>query len=230
MSQSLSLANPRFLLSAVRTEDFPRAPAFAFAGRSNAGKSSAINALCAGRFARVSARPGHTRAVNFFAVGPSGNSRLLADLPGYGYAAASKSERARLARLIQSFLRDGDIAGLGLVADCRRGVGDLDRQVIRQIVPRKIPLVVVSSKCDKLRRGALARAVGEAQKCLEQIGADGALILPFSALQKIGAQKLRAEIAAVLRPESAATGRGAAPRSRAALSPPPPPPSGGSHP
>ena len=201
MSRAFSLANPRFLLSAARTEDFPRAPAFAFAGRSNAGKSSALNALCAGRFARVSARPGHTRAVNFFAVGPSGNPRMLADLPGYGYAAASKSERARLARLIQSFLRDGAVAGLGLVVDCRRGVGEMDAQVIRQVIPRKIPLVIVFSKCDKLRRGALARAVAEAQKRLGELGAADALVLPFSAVQKTGAQKLRAEIAAVLRPD-----------------------------
>ena len=186
----------------MRSADFPRAPAFAFAGRSNAGKSSALNVLCAGRFARVSARPGHTRAVNFFAVGPSDSNRhLLADLPGYGYAAASKSERARLSQLIQSFLRDGVIAGLGLVVDCRRGIGDMDEQVIRQIVPREIPLVIIFSKCDKLRRGALIRAVAESEKKLSQTGAENALILPFSASQKTGTQKLRAEIIAALRPQ-----------------------------
>ena len=200
MTRALSLSNPRFLLSATRAEDFPRASAFAFAGRSNAGKSSAINALCAGRFARVSARPGHTRAVNFFAVGPPANPRLLADLPGYGYAAASKSERARLARLLQSFLRDGAVAGLALVVDCRRGVGDMDAQVVRRIVPRGLPLVVVLSKCDKLRRGALARAAADARRRLSDLGAESALVLPFSVPQKTGAQKLRAEIAAILAP------------------------------
>lgn len=198
MSRALSFANPRFLLAATRPADFPRRPAFAFAGRSNAGKSSAINAMCAGRFARVSARPGHTRAVNCFAVGPENNPRLLADLPGYGYAAASKTERARLAELIQTFLRHGEIAGLALVVDCRRGVGDLDAQVIAQLVPRAVPLTVVFSKSDKLRRGALARATTEAKKTLMQLGATDARLLPFSAVNKTGVPALRAAAAAVL--------------------------------
>lgn len=198
MPRLLSFANPRFILSAVRAADFPRQPAVAFAGRSNAGKSSAINALCGGRFARVSATPGRTRAVNIFAVGPQSRPRLLADLPGYGYAAASKKERAAISRIVQSFLRDGAICGMVLIADCRRGIGEMDAKLIRQVIPKKIPLMVALSKCDKLRRGALARAVADAQKRLTEMRAENAVVIPFSAFQKTGAPKLRAEIAAAL--------------------------------
>ena len=198
MPRVLSFANPRFVLSAARAADFPRQPAVAFAGRSNAGKSSAINALCGGRFARVSATPGRTRAVNIFSIGPETRPRLLADLPGYGYAAASKKERADIARVVQLFLRRGAMCGMVLIADCRRGVGEMDEKLIRQIVPQKIPLMVALSKCDKLRRGALARAVADAKKRLAEVRAENAVVIPFSAVQKTGAQKLRAEIAAAL--------------------------------
>ena len=198
MPRILSFANPRFVLSATRAADFPRQPAVAFAGRSNAGKSSAINALCGGRFARVSATPGRTRAVNIFSIGPETRPRLLADLPGYGYAAASKKERADIARIVRLFLSRGAICGMVLIADCRRGIGEMDEKLIREIIPQKIPLMVALSKCDKLRRGALARAGIDAKKHLAEMRAENAVVIPFSAVQKIGAQKLRAEIAAAL--------------------------------
>ena len=204
MSSRLSFANPRFVLAAARVLDFPRRAAAAFAGRSNAGKSSAINALCGGRFARVSATPGRTRAVNFFAVGPESRPRLLADLPGYGYAAASKRQRADIARLIQSFLRDGEIAALILIVDGRRGLGEMDGRLLRQILPRKIPLILVLSKCDKLKRAALSRAVADAEQRLAEARADNAVVIPFSAVGKIGVQKLRAEVAAILCGENSA--------------------------
>ena len=198
MSRQLSFANPRFVLAAARVADFPKRPAAAFAGRSNAGKSSAINALCGGRFARVSNTPGRTRAVNVFAVGDPNRPRLLADLPGYGYAAASKKQRADIARLIQSFLRRGEIAALVLIVDGRRGLGEMDQKLLRQILPRKVPLVLLLSKCDKLKRAALARAVADAEKILAQAQAENATVIPFSAVAKIGVRKLRAEVAAIL--------------------------------
>ena len=198
MPRAPSFANPRFQKSVARAADFPTQPAVAFAGRSNAGKSSAINALCGGRFARISAAPGRTRTVNFFALGSESRPHFLADLPGYGYASVSKRERAGLTALARTFVREGAICGLVLIVDCRRGIGEMDSLLLRQYAPRKLPLLLALSKSDKLGRGALTRATSAAEVCLAESGLEDARVIPFSALKKTNLPALRANIAAMM--------------------------------
>ena len=203
-SRPVSFANPRFVTSVGAARDFPSWPAVAFAGRSNAGKSSAINALCNGRFAKVSAAPGRTRTVNFFALGPGSSPKhFLADLPGLGYAVASKRDRAALSRLALSFARDGNICGLVLIVDCRRGIGDADENIIRRFAPRDLPLLIALSKCDKLKRAGLHRAVSDAERRLLELSPElssaNAEVSAFSALKKTALPELRARVSRMLR-------------------------------
>ena len=198
MLRALSFANPRFQRSVADISDFPSQPAVAFAGRSNAGKSSAINALCGGRFARISAAPGRTRTVNLFALGPESNPKLLADLPGYGYAAVSKRERAGLTALARAFVREGVLSGLVLIVDCRRGIVEADSHLLRQYAPRRLPLIAALSKSDKLTRSALTRATTETKRQLTAAGLENAKVIPFSALKRVNLPPLRTAIAALL--------------------------------
>jgi GTP-binding protein len=122
--------NVRFLVSAARPAQFPpdHGAEVAFAGRSNAGKSSAINTLLHRRgLARVSRTPGRTRLINFFEVG---EGRRIVDLPGYGYAAAPEAERRSWAGVIDALRGRKSLQGLVLIVDSRRGLGPEDLQLI----------------------------------------------------------------------------------------------------
>lgn len=123
----------------------------AFAGRSNSGKSSAINALTnRKRLAFVSKTPGRTQTINFFTLG---NQRHLVDLPGYGYAAVPMKEKRHWGELISTYLqtRTG-LRGLILIMDARHPFTDLDRQLLDWIAPAGIPAHVLLTKSDKLTR------------------------------------------------------------------------------
>jgi GTP-binding protein len=125
----------------------------AFVGRSNSGKSTAINTLLGVRkLARVSKTPGRTQLVNFFAVAPE---RRIVDLPGYGFARVPAAVRATWQELLESYFRArGSLAGLVVTVDIRRGLGDLDRALLAWIAPRALPVAVLLTKADKLSRGA----------------------------------------------------------------------------
>jgi GTP-binding protein len=130
----------------------------AFAGRSNAGKSSAINAIThRKRLAFVSKTPGRTQTINFFACGPN---RRLVDLPGYGYAAVPQSERAYWGMLVSTYLENRkSLKGLVLIADVRRSLGLLDEQLLRWYAPSGQPVLVLLTKSDKLKQGEAANAL-----------------------------------------------------------------------
>lgn len=123
----------------------------AFAGRSNSGKSSAINALTnRKRLAFVSKTPGRTQTINFFSLG---NQRHLVDLPGYGYAAVPMKEKRHWGELISAYLQTRTaLRGLVLIMDARHPFTDLDRQLLRWIAPAGIPAHVLLTKADKLTR------------------------------------------------------------------------------
>jgi GTP-binding protein len=146
------------LLSAARPPQFPPDDGVevAIAGRSNAGKSSAINAITGRRaLARTSKLPGRTRLLNFFQL----NARQrLVDLPGYGYAAAPETERAAWATLIEALIPRRSLAGLFLVVDARRGLLAGDEQLLGWATAHAQPVHVLLSKCDLLKR-AEARAL-----------------------------------------------------------------------
>src|ERR687892_1810729 len=130
----------------------------AFAGRSNAGKSSAINALAGRkRLAFVSRTPGRTQTINFFDCGAN---RRLVDLPGYGYAAVSQKERAHWGKLIGAYLQiRRSLRGLVLIVDARHPLTPLDRQLLGWHAASGQPVLVLLTKADKLGREQAIRSL-----------------------------------------------------------------------
>jgi len=144
----------RFLTSAARLDQAPPDTGFevAFAGRSNAGKSSAINALCAQKgLARTSKTPGRTQLLNFFVLD---DERRLVDLPGYGYAAVAAGIRAEWQGAVAHYVeRRTSLRGLVVLSDARHPLRDLDLQLIEWAAHLGRPVHVLLTKADKLSRG-----------------------------------------------------------------------------
>lgn len=189
------LATARFHTTVAALHQLPRdgLVEVAFVGRSNAGKSSAINILCnRKRLAFASRTPGRTQALNYFAVGPV--ERTLAyvvDTPGYGYASAPLETKKTWDQLAGQYLqRRPQLAGVVLLADIRRGLTDLDRRLI-DWVPASVRLVVVLTKSDKLSREQgrrTARAVSDELARLRPGSGDRVQL--FSALNRSGSDEL----------------------------------------
>jgi GTP-binding protein len=156
----------QFLLSVAAVPQFPadRGAEVAFAGRSNAGKSSAINALT-GRhgLARTSKLPGRTRLLNYFELAP--NQRIV-DLPGYGYAEVSAAERKIWVPLIDALRERESLAGLMLIIDARRGVRDEDVELVAWADPTRRPVHVLLTKVDKLNQQEKSAALRAARAAL----------------------------------------------------------------
>jgi GTP-binding protein len=193
----MAMPNPfreaEFLLGAVRLDQLPvdSGAEIAFAGRSNAGKSSALNALCGRRaLARVSRTPGRTQEINVFRLPPDGRRRLV-DLPGYGYAKVAPTQRAHWDRLIGRYLSErADLVGLVLIMDIRHPLTPLDDQLLRWLGPHPRPLHVVLTKADKLSRNEALRQLHATRRGLEERGLD-ATLQTFSALKREGIEDLR---------------------------------------
>ena len=181
----------------VRTEvDLPpvELPEVAFAGRSNVGKSSLLNALTNRRtLARTSNTPGRTREVNFFRLG---GRLMLVDLPGYGYARAGKEEIARWNELIGDYLRGrGNLLRVYLLIDARRGIGAPDRKVMELLDKAAVVYQVVLTKIDKVKPGPLGKVQAATEGELKRHGAAYPEILATSSKNKIGLELLRATVA-----------------------------------
>jgi GTP-binding protein len=148
----------RFLISAAAPAQFPAdfGAEVAFAGRSNSGKSSAINAITQRRgLARTSKTPGRTRLLNFFELAPA---KRIVDLPGYGYASAPAAERRDWPALLDALRRRRSLAGLFLVVDCRRGITEGDEALLEWAASAH-RLHVLLSKADKLGRAEAMRVL-----------------------------------------------------------------------
>ncbi|MEO8738917.1 MAG: ribosome biogenesis GTP-binding protein YihA/YsxC [Casimicrobiaceae bacterium] len=163
-------------------------PEVAIAGRSNAGKSSAINALAQHtRLAFVSKTPGRTQHINLFRLRAGA---LLADLPGYGYAKVPAEMRRYWQQFIARYLAErSELIGLLLVMDVRHPLTDLDRKLFDWFVPRGRPVHVLLTKCDKLGKEAQARTLDAVHAALEKAyGNSGAQISVqlFSATRRVG--------------------------------------------
>lgn len=174
----------RFLLSAAQPAQFPldRGAEVAFAGRSNAGKSSAINIIVQRHgLARVSKTPGRTRLLNFFELGVD---RRIVDLPGYGFAAAPAAERRTWGPLIGALRERESLRGLVLIVDSRRGVAPEDENLIAWAREggRELTVHVLLSKSDKLNRSEGTKTLREAKATL---GAAATAQL-FSSLDRTG--------------------------------------------
>ena len=161
-------------------------PEVAFAGRSNVGKSSLLNALVRRKaFARVSKTPGRTREINFFAVN---GLFVLADLPGYGYAKISKTRQAEWRPLIEGFLKKSPrMRGVVQLLDIRRDPSDDDKQMLDMLADLELPTLICVTKIDKLSKGAVAARVKELAGSL---ALDPEQIIPFSAVTGEGRDEL----------------------------------------
>jgi GTP-binding protein len=185
----------RFLLSAAAVPQFPAdaGAEVAIAGRSNAGKSSALNAILARRaLARTSKTPGRTRLINFFEIAPG---QRLVDLPGYGYAAGARAERDVWAGLIEGLAPRSSLHGLCLVVDARRGIQQADEQLLQWAHGLAKPVHVLLSKSDQLRR---AEGIALLQASRARLGGRGSAQL-FSAHAGVGMEEARAVLDAWLK-------------------------------
>ncbi len=185
-----------FELGVVAMGSLPDAtlPEVAFAGRSNVGKSSLINALTNRHgLARASGEPGRTRELNFFLLG---DRARLVDMPGYGYAKAGKADIERWSKLVRDYLRGRPgLTRVFLLVDARHGLKDNDRAVMDMLDTSAVVYQVALTKTDKLTRAERAGLVGAAEKELVKRPAAHPRVLPVSAQDLTGIPELRAEIA-----------------------------------
>ncbi len=192
-----------FMLSAAAAAQFPadHGVEIAFAGRSNAGKSSAINVITARHgLARTSKTPGRTRLLNFFSLGAE---RRLVDLPGYGFAEGPRVERAGWGPLIDALRPRVSLIGLFLVVDSRRGLSDGDLQLIEWADPARRRIHVLLSKSDKLTRTEGMKAQAAAVAAL----AGKATVQLFSALRRVGVEDAQDRLQSLLESRSGVGGK-----------------------
>ena len=180
----------RFLSAAPRIEQAPpdAGHEVAFAGRSNAGKSSAINVLCHQRgLARTSKTPGRTQLLVFFRLD---DERRLVDLPGYGYARVAESIKLEWQTHMAAYLeRRRSLSGLVIVMDCRHPLADYDQQMLAWGRRARLPMLLLLTKSDKLKRGALLNTVRTVER---DAGGGEVEVLTFSAMEQTGVEAVQA--------------------------------------
>jgi len=191
-------ANAVFEISAEKLTDLPPpgGAEIVFAGRSNAGKSSAINTLVGKtRLAFVSKTPGRTQLINFFRLR---DGALLVDLPGYGYADVPEKMRRHWKSVLATYLtRRTSICGLVLIMDARRPLTDLDRQMLEWFGPTGKPIHILLTKADKLTRNEAANALRATREEMAP-WSDQVSVQLFSSLKKTGIEEAEAAIGAWL--------------------------------
>ncbi|MGI9259982.1 MAG: ribosome biogenesis GTP-binding protein YihA/YsxC [Gammaproteobacteria bacterium] len=180
-----------FLKSAQKPNQFPPDSGceVAFAGRSNSGKSSAINAITVRRgLARTSKTPGRTQLINFFEID---ESRRLVDLPGYGYAKVSDSVRDQWRILLEAYFQERQsLSGLFITVDIRRGLKELDEVMLTWAQDAGVPAGVLLTKADKLSRSG---GISRRQEISRTVPDDIPLIL-FSAPRRLGVDEAREQL------------------------------------
>ncbi len=187
------LHTAKFLTTAPKLEFLPPldVPEIAFVGRSNAGKSTCINTLTQQkRLAFASKTPGRTQSINLFTLGKQGvTDAVLADLPGYGYAAVPKQDKLRWQQVMANYLVTREnLRGIVLLCDPRHGMTELDEillEVIRPRVEEGLKFLVVLTKSDKLNRSEQAKALS-----ITRLQAGGGDVKLFSALKKQGVEEV----------------------------------------
>jgi GTP-binding protein len=186
-----SVPTAEFLTSAANARHFPpdSGREVAFVGRSNSGKSTALNLIAGAKVARVSKTPGRTQLINFFAF----DQGRLVDLPGYGFARVAADVQARWRGVLEAYLREREsLVGLVLTMDIRRGVTQLDDDLLRWLEARRpLPLAVLLTKADKLGRGA---ASAEERRIAAALPQD-TRVTRFSALTHEGVEQARTWLA-----------------------------------
>ena len=189
------LRNPVFLLGAAEPKQFPddSLVEVAFAGRSNVGKSSAINAITNRRkLARTSKQPGRTQQINFFSMG---DRARLVDLPGYGFAQVPLAVKKKWQDTIHTYLADRpNLIILVLLMDIRHPLTDLDRQMLKWASDSKLPTQVLLTKADKFKKGKVASTVLSVERELDKLPGQFA-VEPFSSQNYLGVNEMRSQLA-----------------------------------
>lgn len=184
----MNLNKVEFLISAASSRDFPgrRLPEIAFAGKSNVGKSSVINRILNRKnFARVGDKPGKTVHVNYFTVD---DKCYFVDLPGYGYAKVSQTEKDRWGRLMEDYFAAGRIDLGVLIVDSRHAPTNNDITMARWFLDSECPFVVVANKLDKLKKSEILPNMQLIREDLEL--PESCTVLPFSAEKGTGRDEL----------------------------------------
>lgn len=185
----MKVTSVEFVKSVVHLNEIPKGNLneIAFAGRSNVGKSSLINCLLnRKKVAKTSATPGKTRQLNYFKI----NDKIyFVDLPGYGFAKASKQERSFWRDLIEAFIgKSPNLKGVVSILDSRIGVTDLDRDLHIWLRSLQVPLILVATKTDKLSRNQLANQLSIMKR--QVVSNHAAEIIPFSAVNGTGTKEV----------------------------------------
>ncbi len=196
-----------FLLGAAQQEQIPESdfPEIAFAGRSNVGKSSLINALtCRKALARTSHTPGRTQQVNFFDLG---GRLVLADLPGYGYARAPKGEVQKWTRLVNAYLKGRvQLKRVQLLIDARHGLKDVDHTLMTMLDQAAVSYQVTLTKVDKIKANVVEDILQKTHAELARHVAAHPIIRCTSAAKNLGVEDLRAELARLISPSGQMSG------------------------
>ena len=185
----MNLHSAAFEMAAGISSQLPKStlPEVAFSGRSNVGKSSLINRLVNRKaLARTSATPGKTATINFYRL----DTMRMVDLPGYGYAKVSDSERRRWSELIEGYFDDDrDLRLVLQLWDIRHDPSKDDYQMLEYMVERGIPFVIVLTKSDKLNKTERAKRLAAFDEILADL--EGVMVIPFSATNGEGADQIR---------------------------------------
>lgn len=175
----------------------PDRPEIAFAGRSNVGKSSLINALCGAKtLARTSNTPGRTREINYFSIG---DEAFLVDMPGYGYAKVPKEMVDRWTRLIEVYLRGRlSLKRAFLLIDSRHGIKKNDLEIMKQLDGAAVLYQIVLTKTDKIKPPAVAKRLDETRELIKKHPACYPLVLATSSAKGEGLDELKAAVVIAL--------------------------------
>ena len=201
MNQPLNYRNTGFITSAPTIRHLPNDTGveIAFAGRSNAGKSSALNRITDQKsLARTSKTPGRTQLINMFEVVPGCN---LIDLPGYGYAQVPLEMKLKWQESLGEYLQKREcLQGLVVLMDIRHPLKDLDQQMIMWAIESRLPVLVLLTKADKLKSGARKQQLMKVRDSVKTFGGD-VQVEAFSSLKGIGVDQVRRKLDEWFAPE-----------------------------
>ncbi len=199
MRQPIMLSKASFMLSAALPKQFPDDAGceVAFVGRSNAGKSSALNAITGQKqLARTSKTPGRTQLVNFFQCA---SQQRLVDLPGYGFAKAPQAEKAKWDRLVEAYLSHrACLQAVVLLMDIRHPLKEIDKTIIDWATQSQLQLHILLTKADKLKFGRAKQTLLAVSQAINWLESDKIVVQLFSANSQQGLDELQAAIAKYL--------------------------------
>ncbi|HEU5047650.1 MAG TPA: ribosome biogenesis GTP-binding protein YihA/YsxC [Rickettsiales bacterium] len=194
---SLFLKKCEFVMGGADLESLPATtwPEIAFAGRSNVGKSSIVNALTGRKtLVKVSNTPGRTQQINFFLLA---EALMLVDLPGYGYAKAPKKDVARWTRLVKAYLSGRpNLRRVCLLIDSRHGIKDTDVEIMKELDKAAVNYQIILTKADKIKPAELEKVTEEAYAKIKRHPAAHPVIIQTSSEKGLGIEALREELEA----------------------------------